>query len=626
MSESFIRDVLDRLLPEGAAWVPATADDYDLLLEGVADNSEAVRLDMDKLRHIRNPKLTPILSDLEKEFAVIPSATATEAERRQRLAAWMFRRNGQPTYEFLEEKLIEAGFDVHVWPNDPIVDPAIFLLQAFMMTCGDFLPSGNEAQCGEPEAFCAEVGGELLVNGEIFLQYPHFIVLCGEADAQCGEPDAQAGQFNHIILEEILYTIPTDSGYWPAIFFVGGDRDLFPIYLAGANLVIRAAVLQVNGKILIGGNFTQYNGTGRNYIARINTDGSLDATFDPGTGANSAVAEICIQTDDQILIGGYFTQYNGTGRNRIARINTDGSLDATFDPGTGANGTIMAIAIQTDGKIIIGGWFTQYNGTGRNYIARINTDGSLDATFDPGTGANSAVAEICIQTDDQILIGGNFTQYNGTGRNRIARINTDGSLDATFDPGTGANAWVHSLAIQADGKILAGGEFTSYDGVAEFRIVRINIDGTLDNTFGSVTGASGGSVHSIVIQTDDQILIGGYFTQYNGTGRNRIARINTDGSLDATFDPGTGANGQVYSVILQANEKIIIIGSFTFYNTLPRYGIACLSPTGDNDGIFNFSYSIASATVPTERRLEFRRIILKYKPMFSWAALIVTYN
>src|SRR3990172_5579260 len=524
MSESFIRDVLDRLLPEGAAWVPATADDYDLLLEGVADNSEAVRLDMDKLRHIRNPKLTPILSDLEKEFAVIPSATATEAERRQRLAAWMFRRNGQPTYEFLEENLMGAGFDVLVWPNAPMVAPAIFLLQAFMMTCGDFLPSGNEAQCGEPEAFCAEVGGELLVNGEIFLQYPHFIVLCGEADAQCGEPDAKAGQFNHIILEEILYTIPTDSGYWPAIFFVGGDRDLFPIYLAGANLVIRAAVLQGN---------------------------------------------------DQILIGGYFTQYNGTGRNRIARINTDGSLDATFDPGTGANGTIMAIAIQTDGKIIIGGWFTQYNGTGRNYIARINTDGSLDATFDPGTGAN---------------------------------------------------AWVHSLAIQADGKILAGGEFTSYDGVAEFRIVRINIDGTLDNTFGSVTGASGGSVHSIVIQTDDQILIGGYFTQYNGTGRNRIARINTDGSLDATFDPGTGANGQVYSVILQADEKTIIIGSFTFYNTLPRYGIACLSPTGDNDGIFNFSYSIASATVPTERRLEFRRIILKYKPMFSWAALIVTYN
>src|SRR3990172_3061964 len=575
MSESFIRDVLDRLLPEGAAWVPATADDYDLLLEGVADNSEAVRLDMDKLRHIRNPKLTPILSDLEKEFAVIPSATATEAERRQRLAAWMFRRNGQPTYEFLEEKLIEAGFDVHVWPNDPIVDPAIFLLQAFMMTCGDFLPSGNEAQCGEPEAFCAEVGGELLVNGEIFLQYPHFIVLCGEADAQCGEPDAQAGQFNHIILEEILYTIPTDSGYWPAIFFVGGDRGLFPIYLVGANLVFRAAVFQVNGKILIGGNFTQYNGTGRNYIARINTDGSLDATFDPGTGANSAVAEICIQTDDQILIGGYFTQYNGTGRNRIARINTDGSLDATFDPGTGANGTIMAIAIQTDGKIIIGGWFTQYNGTGRNYIARINTDGSLDATFDPGTGAN---------------------------------------------------AWVHSLAIQADGKILAGGEFTSYDGVAEFRIVRINIDGTLDNTFGSVTGASGGSVHSIVIQTDDQILIGGYFTQYNGTGRNRIARINTDGSLDATFDPGTGANGTILAIAIQTDEKIIIIGSFTFYNTLPRYGIACLSPTGDNDGIFNFSYSIASATVPTERRLEFRRIIFKYKPMFSYAALIVTYN
>jgi uncharacterized delta-60 repeat protein len=152
----------------------------------------------------------------------------------------------------------------------------------------------------------------------------------------------------------------------------------------GANGATYTTAIQSDGKIVIGGNFTSYNGTASNYIARLNTDGSLDGGFNPGTGANNYILTTRVQSDGKIIIGGHFTTYNGTARNRIARLNTDGSLDAGFNPGTGADSYIGTTAIQSDGKIIIGGGFTSYNGTARNYIARLNTDGSLDAGFNPG--------------------------------------------------------------------------------------------------------------------------------------------------------------------------------------------------------------------------------------------------
>ncbi|MFA7379816.1 MAG: T9SS type A sorting domain-containing protein [Bacteroidia bacterium] len=350
-----------------------------------------------------------------------------------------------------------------------------------------------------------------------------------------------------------------------------------------ANATIETISIQSDGKIMIGGGFTSYNGTGRKYIARLNADGSLDASFNPGTGANGDVRKISIQSDGKIMIGGSFTSYNGTGRNYIARLNADGSLDASFNPGTGANGSVRTISIQSNGKIIIGGSFTSYNGTGRNYIARLNADGSLDASFNPGTGANGDVRTISIQSDGRIMIGGGFTSYNGTGRNYIARLNADGSLDASFNPGTGANSTVYSTSIQSNGKIIIGGEFTSYNGTGRNYIARLNADGSLDASFNPGTGANN-SVYSISIQSDGKIIIGG---TYNGTSTNRIARLNADGSLDASFNPGTGANTTVNSTSIQSDGKIIIGGGFSSYNGTSRNYIARLNADGILDASFN---------------------------------------
>jgi uncharacterized delta-60 repeat protein len=241
----------------------------------------------------------------------------------------------------------------------------------------------------------------------------------------------------------------------------------------GANDRVNTISLQSDGKIVIGGYFTSYNGISINYIARLNNDGSLDNTFNTGIGANNWLYSTIIQPDGKIIIGGDFTSYNLTSANRIARINSDGTADNTFNSGTGANSGIRAITYQPDGKIIIGGNFTSFNGVGANYITRLNTDGTVDNTFNPGAGANSAIYSTLLLPDGKIIICGAFTLYNGTNINRIARLNSDGTLDNIFNPGVGSDSWIITSNLQPDGKIVIGGNFTSYNGTVSNRICRI---------------------------------------------------------------------------------------------------------------------------------------------------------
>src|SRR5690606_36450331 len=154
---------------------------------------------------------------------------------------------------------------------------------------------------------------------------------------------------------------------------------------------------------------------------------------------NNSVLSTVIQADGKIIVGGDFTSFNGTIINRIARLNTDGTLDTDFNPGTGFNYGVRSTVIQVDGKIIVGGGFTSFNGTIINRIARLNTDGTLDTDFNPGTGFSSGVYSTALQVDGKIIVGGDFTSFNGVSRGRIARLNTDGTLDTDFNPGTGVN-------------------------------------------------------------------------------------------------------------------------------------------------------------------------------------------
>ncbi|MEK7678484.1 MAG: Calx-beta domain-containing protein, partial [Verrucomicrobiota bacterium] len=345
----------------------------------------------------------------------------------------------------------------------------------------------------------------------------------------------------------------------------------------GTDELIYSAALQQDGNLLIGGDFRTVNDVLRNRMARLNADGSLDTSFDPALGPNNSIRTMLIEPEGRILIGGLFTTVNGTNRNYIARLNFDGNIDPTFSPGGGADNPIYALARQADGRILIGGDFTAFNGVPRNFIARLKPNGVLDATFSAGTGANGTIYAIAVQSDGKILIGGDFTMFNGLPRRSIVRVNQDGSPDTGFDSGVGPNGSVRAIAVQSDGEILIGGLFTAIDGALRNRVGRLNADGRLDLGFNVGVGLGSGAngpVSTIAVQIDGKILLGGDFTLVNGVTRNRITRLNTDGTVDPTINFGTGANAAVSSIVLQPDRKIILVGGFTEYDSVPRKHIA----------------------------------------------------
>jgi uncharacterized delta-60 repeat protein len=352
----------------------------------------------------------------------------------------------------------------------------------------------------------------------------------------------------------------------------------------GANGVINKVLHQSNDNFLIGGAFTSYNGTSINRIALLNNNGSLNNSFDPGLGPNNNINNIALQSDNRIIVVGNFTQFNGVASSRIVRLNPNGSVDNSFNTGLGANAAISAIAIQNNGQIIVGGSFTLFNNETASRIVRLNTDGSVDASFDTGLGANGVIQDIAIQNDGRIVIVGSFTEFDNQARAGVARLNTDGSLDNSLNIGSGANNTIFSVAVQANQQILVGGTFNIFNGQAYRGIVRLNPNGSTDLGFQIGTGASS-TVYDILVESDQKIIVAGAFTSFNNQQRNRVTRLNSDGSLDNSFLTGTGANNVVNSVAMQPNGNPIIAGAFSSYRGTPRLrvarliGFACVETT-----------------------------------------------
>ena len=344
---------------------------------------------------------------------------------------------------------------------------------------------------------------------------------------------------------------------------------------------VQAMGLQLNGNIIAGGGFSSFNDTLRNNLVGLNVNGSIDANFNVGSGFNGPVTTINIQANGKIIVGGGFTIFNGSNQARIVRLNSNGTLDPTFNIGSGFNDYVYAACLQPDGKIIVGGNFTNFNGVNRNRIIRLNSDGSLDPTFNPGSGfvgtqSGGPVLTISVQSDGKILVGGMFTSFNINTRNYFARLNIDGSIDNTFNPIPGFNNSVWTSFVQPDGKIIVGGDFTSFNGSLKNRIIRLNNDGSIDATFVIGSGFDN-SVRSINMQSNGQILLSGYFSSYNGTNKNRIIRLNSNGGNDATFNIGNGFNGGVGKTLIQSNGKILCSGGFSSYNSIPRTAMARLN-------------------------------------------------
>ncbi len=383
---------------------------------------------------------------------------------------------------------------------------------------------------------------------------------------------------------------------------------------SNGRIVVQA--VQADGKILVGGNFTIMGGLTRNYLARLNANGTVDTSFAPLV--NNVVSAIVVQADGRIVVGGSFTNIGGSSRSYLARLNPlDGSVDTSFNPSP--NGAVSALAIQPDGKLVVGGSFTTFqpNGTSattsRFYLARLNAADGTPDSFDPG--ANSSPTVITVLGDGKILVGGNFTTFTpnagttSTARAYSARLNTDGTVDTAWD--TGMNSIPFAQVVQGDGKIVLGGAFTSVapkgaiESTVRYYIARFNSDGTLDTAYNPRASAQ---INTLALQSDQKIVAGGLFTFFRNQDDltknvdiNRIARLNTDGSVDtpSTFNPN--ASGQVNAISVLPNGQLIVSGGFSALTpvgqglVLAPNRIVRLNATGTVDGAFDPAATPAAA-------------------------------
>jgi uncharacterized delta-60 repeat protein len=361
------------------------------------------------------------------------------------------------------------------------------------------------------------------------------------------------------------------------------DTTFNPGTGATGGLVFVTAV-QSDGKIIIAGSFTSYNGVPQNRIARLNANGTLDGSFAIQSGPNDQISTLAIQPDGKIIIAGFFTSFAGDTTRRIARLNPNGSVDGTFNPHVafdqtnGADDAITELKLQADAKIVIGGLFRSYRTVTRNFVARLLSNGTLDTSFNPGTGPDINVSALGLDGSGRVLIGGAFSTVSGQNRRGIARLNTNGTMDLSFT-GTGINGGVvYDILVIPDGRILAAGAFNFYNTTAVKNLVRINPDGTADTSFtSSLTSSS--AVFCVALQPTGKILAGGPLATTSSPGvtvQNKLARLNDNGSVDSTFKSGTGPNNDVSSITLTSDGRIIIGGTFVTYNGVARSHIARL--------------------------------------------------
>ncbi len=335
----------------------------------------------------------------------------------------------------------------------------------------------------------------------------------------------------------------------------GRDRTFYPKFVANTlSTMIVAVAAQPDGKILIGGTFEMVNDQPRNNLARLHPDGTLDATFNASLPILPQVNGVAVQPDGRIVIIGCAT---GT-----ARFLADGTPDPAFTPLAGYV-PIYALALQPDGKILIGGNFTAIHGVARANIARLNADGTLDAAFDPGLGADADVHCITVQLDGKILVGGSFATFDGQPRSGIVRIEDDGDVDTTFDPGTGGGGgtpmYIASIAVQPDGRIVAGGDFFTFNDEPRNKLVRLLPDGSLDPDFAATAGPNYG-INSLALQADGKIVVGGYFDTLNGQAVPSLGRLNADGTLDTTFQATSDITNGIFGLTLLADGRVLSVG------------------------------------------------------------------
>jgi len=375
----------------------------------------------------------------------------------------------------------------------------------------------------------------------------------------------------------------------PEIFYFTDDVSE---YQSNDNMKVHDTVVQDDGKILMAGEgiagWGNNNNAGRRAgVMRINSDGTVDDTYARLDFDQDSIFAVDLQSTGKAIVAGYF-QYiiNGEGggdnyyANNIVRLETSGYPDGTFNIGTGFDNDVEDIIVLSNNSILACGYFGLFNGVVTGHLTKLNSNGTLNTGFNLNFIDNelpaSGIHSMAVQSDNKIV----FVGDNGF----VSRIGSDGLHDGSFSSPT-IDGSLYTVAIQDDGKILVGGDFTTVNGNTVTSICRLNSDGSFDASFAPVGngfqyynggGYSNSSILDIKTQSDGKILVGGYFNSYNSELRNYICRLNSDGTIDSSFGNPYDFDKSVLSINYISSNSILVGGNFRH----PRIGFVKLTSTG----------------------------------------------
>lgn len=331
-------------------------------------------------------------------------------------------------------------------------------------------------------------------------------------------------------------------------------------------------------------------------LGKFDSWNEFDPSFNVGGGVmNGSVEAILPLEDGRVLVAGNFSQYRGEDVPRIIRLHADGSLDETFDPGEGPDWTVRDLHLLPDGRILMAGRFSEVDGVPRAGVARLHSDGSLDTTFDAGSGPDGSplggrtVHAIDTDSSGRILVGGAFASFSESTAWNLVRLHPDGAVDASFDIGNGLwnytladiysdESTVYDLKVLGDDSVLVVGRFANFNETPASRVVKVRPNGSPDPDFS--VGQVGGTVLAMDLDEQGRILIGGIFTSIQGEPRARVGRLLANGTIDPTFDPGDALGSPVFDLAVLVDGRIAVTGHFTEVNGLAQPNVAYLTPQG----------------------------------------------
>lgn len=500
----------------------------------------------------QQPVSVSVVSGQPATFTVAATGTGT--------VSYQWRRLGQPiagadgnTLALPVAKLVDAGFyDVEV--KD---DQGSTLSEAAQLSMA--APQAAPIYRMDPTySVCLARTGEAEVRA---------IAVAGDGAAIVGGSFAIFAGKPRAALARLTPSMELDPGFQPTLLDQYGNVAQ-----------VETLLLQADGKILVGGSFVTVNGETRRGLARLNADGSLDPSFDFARFYRYAsVTHLLRQPDGCVLVVGNLGHESYEMKQTVIRLLPTGELDSDFNVSPTAHGA-MKVALAADGRIYATGlmrWITQSD---QAKVVRLNHDGSLDESFAPVVEP-AWVSALVVLADGRLLVGGHAIGEN------IWRYRSDGTLDPDFSPSGDISVYSVSLLLQSDGRILVGRYFP--DGSrGKPTLIRINTDGTQDPTY-ALTAAPDESVQTLLAHPAGGFLAGGRFVHVGEAQVAGFARLSDAGGLLAYAAGPCGSAGTVSHALLLPDNRVLVVGSFTFVGNTPRTGAAIIGPDGAADPGFD---------------------------------------